>query len=80
MCAVCSVASFGFRGFFAMVARRVGGRLPVFFVAPGAADSGAGLFISSAVFFFLGTGLRWLNDFNSFIVHRLVRKCFLVLI
>jgi hypothetical protein len=35
--------------------------------------------MSLAVFVFLGTGVQWLNDFNSFIVHRLVRKCFLAL-
>ena len=75
MRAVRSLASFGFRGFFAVVARRTVWRLLVFFVAVDAADSGDG-FISSAVFVFFGTGVRWLNDFNSFIVHRLVRKCF----
>jgi hypothetical protein len=45
MCAVCSLASFiplGLRGFFAVVARRGVWRLPVFFVATGASDSGEG--------------------------------------
>jgi hypothetical protein len=34
----------------------------------------------SAFFFFFGTGVQWLDGLNSFNVHRLVRKCFLVLI
>ena len=82
---MCAVRSLGFLvplgllGFFVVVARRGGWRLPVFFVEAGASDSGEGLFISSAVFVFFGTGVQWLNDFNSFIVHRLVRKCFLAL-
>ncbi len=42
MCAVRSLVSLGFRGFFAVVARRGVGRLPVFFVAAFAADSGEG--------------------------------------
>jgi hypothetical protein len=42
MCAVRSLLSLGFRGFFAVVARRGGWRLPVFFVAAGASDSGEG--------------------------------------
>jgi hypothetical protein len=42
MCAVRSLASLGFRGFFAVVARRGVWRLPVFFVAAGASDSGEG--------------------------------------
>ena len=82
MCAVCSLGFLvppGLRGFFVVVARRGGWRLPVFFVEAGASDSGEGLFISSAVFVFFGTGVQWLNDFKSFIVHRLIRKCFLVL-
>ena len=82
MCAVRSLASLvplGLRGFFAVVAGRGGWRLPVFFVEAGASDSGEGLFISWAVFVFFGTGVQWLNEFNSFIVHRLVRKCFLAL-
>ena len=41
MCAVCSLVSLGFRGFFAAVARRGVWRLPVFFVAASASDSGA---------------------------------------
>ena len=68
MCAVRSLASLvplGLRGFFAVVARRGVWRLPVFFVEAGASDSGEGLFISSAVFVFFGTGFQWLNDFNS---------------
>jgi hypothetical protein len=65
MCAVRSLVSLGFRGFFAVVARRRVWRLPDFFVATGASDSGAGGFISSAVFVFFGTGVQWLNDFNS---------------
>jgi hypothetical protein len=68
MCAVRSFASLvplGLRGFFAVVARRGVWRLPVFFGAAGASDSGEGLFISSAVFVFFGTGVQWLNDFNS---------------
>ncbi len=77
MCAVCSVVLFGFCGFFPVVARRGVWRLPVFFVAAGAADSGEGSSIS--FFFFFVTGVQWLNGFNSFIVHRLVRKCFLAL-
>ena len=43
MCAVRSLASLvplGLRGFFAVVARRGVWRLPLFFVAAGAADSG----------------------------------------
>ena len=68
MCAVRSLASLvplGLRGFFAVVTRRGGWRLPVFFVAADASDSGEGLFISSAVFVFFGTGVQWLSDFNS---------------
>ena len=68
MCAVRSLASLvplGLRGFFVVVARRGGWRLPVFVVEAGASDSGEGLFISSAVFVFLGTGVQWLSDFNS---------------
>ena len=45
MCAVRSLASLvplGLRGFFAGVARRGVWRLPVFFVAAGASDSGEG--------------------------------------
>ena len=45
MCAVRSPAPFiplGLRGFFAVVARRAVWRLPVFFVAAGASDSGEG--------------------------------------
>ena len=42
MCAVRSLVSLGLRGFFAVVARRGVWRLPVFFVAAGAADSGEG--------------------------------------
>jgi hypothetical protein len=82
MCAGRSLASFvplGFRGFFVVVARRDVWRLPFFFVLADAADSGNESFIFSVVFVFFGTGVRWLNDFNSFIVHRLVRKCFLAL-
>ena len=79
MCAVRSLVSLGFRGFFAVVARRGVWRLAIFFVVAGASESGEGRLISSAVFFFFGTGVQWLNDVNSFIVHRLVRKCFLAL-
>jgi hypothetical protein len=82
MCAVRSLVTLvplGLRGFFAVVVRRGVWRLPVFFVATGAPDSVEGRFVSSAVFDFFGTGVQWLNDFNSFIVHRLVRKCFLAL-
>ena len=45
MCALRSLASFiplGLLGFFAVVARRGVWRLPVFFVAAGAAESGEG--------------------------------------
>ena len=45
ICAVRSLASLfplGLRGFFAVVARRGAWRLPVFFVAAGASDSGEG--------------------------------------
>ena len=42
MCAVRSLLSLGFRGLFAVVARRGVWRLPVFFVAAGASDSGEG--------------------------------------
>ena len=45
MCAVRSLASLvplGLRGFFVVVARRRVWRLPVFFVAAGAADAGEG--------------------------------------
>jgi hypothetical protein len=68
MCAVRSLASLvplGLRGFFAVVARRGVWRLPVFFGTAVASDSGEGLFISSAVFVFFGTGVQWLSDFNS---------------
>jgi hypothetical protein len=40
MCAVRSLLSLDFRGFFAVVARRGGWRFPVFIVAVGAPDSG----------------------------------------
>ena len=42
MCAVCSLVSLGFRGFFAVVARRGVWRLPGFFVAAGTSVSGEG--------------------------------------
>ena len=42
MCAVRSLVSLGFRGLFAVVARRGVWRLPVFFVAAGALGSGEG--------------------------------------
>ena len=42
MCAVGSVVSLGFRGFFAVLARRGVWRLPVFFVVARALDSGEG--------------------------------------
>ncbi len=83
MCAVRSLVSLvalGLRGFFAVVARRGAWRLLVFFVVAGASESGAVWFVSSLDFVFFGTGVEWLNDFNSFIVHRLVRKCFLALV
>jgi hypothetical protein len=83
MCAgrlLVSPVPLGLRGFFVAVTRRGVWRLPVFLVVAGGPESGTGRFISSAVFFFFGTAVQWLNDFNSFIVHRLVRKCFLVLI
>ena len=70
----------GLRGFFVVVARPGVWRLAVFFVRACAADSGGASFNFSAVFVFFGTAVQWLNDFNSFIVHRLVRKSFLVLI
>jgi len=79
MCAVRSLVSLGLRGFSEVVARRGVWRLPVFFVAAFAADCGEGWFISSAVFVFFGTGIYRLNDFTSFNVRRLVRKCFLAL-
>lgn len=44
MCAVPSLVALdalGLRGFFAVVARRVAWRLPVFFVVAGACESGA---------------------------------------
>jgi len=40
--AVCLPGSFGFRGFFAAVARRGVWRLPVFFVVAVPSDPGAG--------------------------------------
>ena len=40
MCAVGLVEFFVFRGPFAVLARRAGWRLPVFFVAAGVSDSG----------------------------------------
>jgi len=40
MCAVRSLVSLGFGGFFAAVARRGAWRLAAFFVAVGASDSG----------------------------------------
>lgn len=60
MCAGCSLVSLGFRVFFAAVARRGVWRLPLFFVAVDASDSGEGGFTSSAVFFFFGTAVQWL--------------------
>ena len=45
MCAgrlLASLVPLGFRGFFPVVARRGVWRLPVFFVAAGASDSGEG--------------------------------------
>ena len=42
ICEVRLLLSLGFRGFFAVVARRGAWRLPVFFVAAGASDSGEG--------------------------------------
>jgi len=42
MCAVRSLVCLGFRGFFAVVARRGVWRLPAFLVAAGASDSGEG--------------------------------------
>jgi hypothetical protein len=74
-----SRVSRGLRGFFPVVARCELLRLPVFLFVAGASGSGERRFISSAVFGFFGTGVQWLNDFNSFIVHRIVRKCFLAL-
>jgi len=74
-----SLVALGLRGFFVIAVRRGVRRLPVFLVAAVASDSGKGCFMSSIVFVFFGTGIKWLNDFNSFIVHRVVRKCFLVL-
>ena len=68
MCAVCSVETFvplGLRGVFAVGIRDGVWRLPVFVVAAGAAESGGVLFRASAVFFFFGTGVQWLNDCNS---------------
>jgi hypothetical protein len=64
MCEVCSLAPFfplGLRGFFAVVACRGVWRLPAFFVAAGASESGEGRFIFSAVFVFFGTGVQWLK-------------------
>ena len=60
MCAFRSLVSLfalGLRGFLAVVARRGAWRFPVFFVLAGAADSGNGSFMSSAVFVFFGTGV-----------------------
>jgi len=81
---ICAVRSLvflvplGLRAFFAVIGRRAVWRLPVFFIA-GAPESAGDRFASSTVLVFLGTGGSVLNDFNSFIVHRLVRKCFLAL-
>jgi hypothetical protein len=68
MCAIRSLASFvplALRGFFAVGARRGVWRLPFFFVGAGAADCGNDGFTSPVVFVFFGTGVQWLNDFNS---------------
>jgi len=81
MCAVLSLAflfPLGLRAFFAVIGRRAAWRLLVFSVA-GAPESAGDRFASSTVLVFFGTGGSVLNDFNSFIVHRLVRKCFLAL-
>jgi hypothetical protein len=81
MCAICSLELFvplGLRGFFAVIARGGVWRLPAFFVADGAPDSGEGRFMFSAVFGFFGTGVQWLR-LQLVIVHRLIRKCFLAL-
>ena len=81
---ICAVRSLvflvplGLRAFFAVIGRRAVWRLPVFFIA-GAPESAGDRFASSTVLVFLGTGGSVLNDFNSFIVPRLVRKCFLAL-
>lgn len=42
MCADCAPVPSGLRGFFAAIARRGAWRLPPFFVAVGASDSGEG--------------------------------------
>ena len=61
MCAVCLLEFFvplGLRGFFAVIARGDVWRLPIFFLADGAPDSGEGRFMLSAVFGFFGTGVQ----------------------
>ena len=81
MCAIGSLVflvPLGLRAFFAVIGRRAIWRLPVSLVA-GAPESAGDRLASSTVFVFLGTGGSVLNEFNSFIVHRLVRKCFLAL-
>jgi hypothetical protein len=69
MCAGSSLESLvplRLRGFFAVTARAGVWRLPGFFVAAGASDSDdEDRFMLSAVFVFFGTGVQWLDDFNS---------------
>ena len=68
MCAVCLLEFFvplGLRGFFAVVPRGGAWRLAVFFVGAGASGSCEDRVTFSAVLVFLGTGVQWLNDFNS---------------
>ena len=83
MCVVPAVVPFvavSLRDFLAVVARRPLWRLPGFFVAAGAPDSGDGRLLSSTVFVFLGTDGSGFNNFNSFIAHPLLGKCFLAVL
>ena len=68
----------GSRGFRFAAARRV--RLPLSALALIEPPlSGEVLFLSWVIFFFLGTDFI-VDGFNSFIVHRVVGKCFLALL
>jgi hypothetical protein len=66
------------RGFRLAVARRARLPLPAFTLKDPPA-SGEVSFLSWTIFFFFGTDFI-VDGFNSFIVHRMVGKCFLALL
>jgi hypothetical protein len=66
------------RGFRLAVLRRARLTLPAFTLKE-LPVSGALSFLSWTIFFFFGTDLI-VDDFKSFIVHRVVGKCFLALL